>query len=81
MKRFSIKELAQYHGRDGAPAYFAYNGMVYDASSSFLWQNGEHQVSHVAGEDLSNALNQAPHGEDLLQRLPIIGILVDDEPD
>lgn len=74
MKDFTEKELAQYDGRNGKPAYIGYKGKVYDVSSSFLWKDGIHQVLHNAGRDLTNALEQAPHGDDLLQKFPIIGI-------
>lgn len=77
MKSFSRKELARYNGKDGALAYIAYKGKVYDASDSFLWQNGRHQASHNAGEDLTDSLEQAPHGEEMLERLPTIGILLE----
>ena len=78
MKRFSREELARYNGKDGAPAYIAYKGKVYDVSASFLWQNGRHQVVHNAGEDLTDALEQAPHGADMLERLPVVGTLRED---
>ncbi len=76
MRRFTLQELARYDGKDGAPAYFAFQGYVYDASGSFLWRNGRHQARHVAGTDLTGTLDQAPHNADLLERLPKIGILV-----
>jgi predicted heme/steroid binding protein len=78
MKRFSREELARYNGKDGAPAYIACKGKVYDVSASFLWQNGRHQVVHNAGEDLTDALEQAPHGADMLERLPVVGTLRED---
>jgi len=34
---------------------------------------GRHQALHRAGEDLTDALGNAPHGEDLLERVPVIG--------
>jgi len=61
----------------GAPVYFAYKGKVYDASASWHWRGGKHQVVHGAGQDLTESLPDAPHGEDLLARLPVVGILVD----
>ncbi len=79
MRRFSRQELAEYHGRDGIPAYIAYEGQVYDVSSSFLWQEGRHQVLHHAGQDLSGALDEAPHGADLLKGFPVVGVLSDEE--
>ena len=52
-------------------------GKVYDVSSSFLWQKGRHGARHGAGVDLTTALEGAPHGVDLLERFPVIGVLVD----
>jgi predicted heme/steroid binding protein len=75
MRRFSKKELAQYNGKDGASAFIAYEGKVYDVSRSFLWQDGRHQVLHTAGTDLTASLDQAPHGADLLARFPVVGML------
>jgi len=75
MRRFSKKELAQCNGKNGAPAYIAYRGKVYDVSGSFLWRNGNHQVMHRAGEDLTDSLEEAPHGADLLERFPVVGTL------
>jgi predicted heme/steroid binding protein len=77
MRTFTREELRRYRGEDGAPIHFAYQGKVYDASESWHWRGGEHQVMHSAGEDLTEALALAPHGEDLLARLPVIGLLVD----
>jgi predicted heme/steroid binding protein len=75
MRRLTKKELAQYNGKDGAPAFIAYEGKVYDVSRSFLWQNGQHQVLHTAGVDLTADLDQAPHGADLLEGFPVVGVL------
>jgi predicted heme/steroid binding protein len=79
LRRFTRKELAQYNGKDGAPAFIAYEGKVYDVSRSFLWQDGRHQVLHTAGLDLTAGLDQVPHGADLLERFPVIGLLDEDE--
>jgi predicted heme/steroid binding protein len=78
MKRFSREELARYNGKNGAPAYIACKGKVYDVSASFLWQNGRHQVVHNAGEDLTGSLEHAPHGMKMLERLSVVGILRED---
>jgi len=75
MKEFTKEQLSQFNGKNGAPAYIAYKGKVYDVSDSFLWKDGNHQVLHDAGQDLSAAMGQAPHGEDVLERFPVVGIL------
>jgi predicted heme/steroid binding protein len=75
MRMLNEKELAQYNGKNGAPAYIAYNGKVYDVSKSFLWRDGKHQVIHNAGIDLTDSLEEAPHGADLLEKFPVVGTL------
>ncbi|AXV36727.1 MAG: cytochrome B5 [Methanobacteriaceae archaeon] len=75
MKQFTLEELKKFNGKGGKRAYVAYKGKIYDVSHSFLWQNGEHQVTHSAGEDLSPALEKAPHGVDLLEKFPVVGVL------
>ena len=77
LKRLTLKELSQYDGRNGNPAYIAYKGRVYDLTTRFLWKTGRHQAMHNAGEDLTTALERAPHGEDLLERVKMIGIIVE----
>jgi predicted heme/steroid binding protein len=74
-KTYTREQLARFDGREGRPAYIAYRGVVYDVTESFLWKGGRHQVLHRAGEDLTQALDTAPHGEDLLERVPVIGKL------
>ncbi len=75
MKVFTKEEVAQYNGKNGNPAYVIYKGKVYDVSASFLWKDGTHQVLHSAGVDLTNAMEQAPHGGDVLEKFPVVGIL------
>jgi len=75
-KQFTLDELKKYDGKDGRPAYIAYKGKVYDVSDDFLWVEGDHQGEHVAGKDLTEGMARAPHAEDVLERVPLIGVLV-----
>ena len=75
MRTFTREELKKYDGSEGS-IYVACEGKVYDVSSSFLWKKGKHQVTHQAGCDLTEALKEAPHGPDMLERYPIVGELV-----
>jgi predicted heme/steroid binding protein len=75
MRVFTKEELKKYDGSNGI-AYVAYAGKVYDVSRSFHWKKGVHQVTHYAGRDLTDALKQAPHGADRLDRFPIVGELI-----
>ena len=74
-KRFTIEELKRYDGKDGRPAYIAYQGKVYDVTDSPLWTSGDHQGLHEAGKDLTAEMSEAPHGEETLANMKIVGIL------
>jgi predicted heme/steroid binding protein len=75
MLKLTRKELLKYNGRDGAPAYVAYRGKVYDVSDAFLWKGGRHQALHESGRDLTDALDEAPHGPEFLDRYSVVGEL------
>jgi predicted heme/steroid binding protein len=75
MREFTLREPARFNGRDGRPAYVAYQGKVYDLTGSFLWRGGRHKVLHRAGQDLTRTLGQAPHGPELLEKFPVVGTL------
>lgn len=70
---FTAEELAQYDGKEGRKAYFAYEGKVYDATMSDKWKLGEH-FGLSAGKDLTGLLGEAPHGAEVLTDFPLIGI-------
>lgn len=76
MRSFTAEELARYDGMSGNPAYVAYKGKVYDVSEGPNWDAGTH-YQHMAGEDLTDAMEDAPHGEDAMEGFPVIGELVD----
>lgn len=73
LRRFTARELAAFDGREGRSAYIAYKGKVYDVSASPLWQRGIHQDQHRAGRDLTTELADAPHGDENLAGLPVMG--------
>lgn len=76
MKAYTSRELEKYDGSNGRLVYIAYKERVYDVSESFLWRNGVHQVLHRIGGDLTEALRNAPHGEEFITKFPVVGYLV-----
>ena len=79
--QLSRSKLKGFDGKEGRPAYIAYDGMVYDVSASRMWREGIHMGSHTAGMDLTASLENAPHGEDVFSRYPHVGVLVaEDQP-
>jgi predicted heme/steroid binding protein len=74
-KEFTLEELAKNDGKDGRPAFVALKGVVYDASDSEHWKDGDHYAMHEAGKDLTEVIADAPHGEEALENLPKVGKL------
>ena len=75
MKEFTAEELAKYDGRDGRPAYVAYDGVVYDLTESGMWGGGDHEGMHYAGKDLTAEHDDAPH-DVYVKDFPEVGRLV-----
>jgi len=48
--------------------------MIYDLSTSGLWQFGRH-YEHWAGQDLTDELPDAPHNEEVFRKFKIVGRL------
>ena len=76
LKKVTVQELEENNGKNGKPAYFAYKGKVYDVSESSFWLDGDHLGMHQAGKDLTEELEMAPHKEENLQRVKLVGELV-----
>jgi 2-oxoglutarate ferredoxin oxidoreductase subunit alpha len=79
--KMTRETLKQYDGREGRKAYTAYRGKVYDVTESPFWESGEHQGMHIAGEDLTEALAEAPHGEEVFKNFRVVAALEDAEED
>ena len=75
LKEFSREELATFNGENGQPVYIAYGGKVYDVSESKLWKPGLHMQRHQAGTDLTEDIGGAPHGIEVFEKFPQVGIL------
>ncbi len=71
----TLKELADFNGQHGTPAYVAVSGVIYDVSRSKHWENGNHEGAHQAGQDLTEALKTAPHVRSVIERFPVVGQL------
>lgn len=68
-------ELTEKNGKEGKPSYVVVNGKVYDVTESKMWKNGLHMNRHQAGEDLTEALGAAPHGDEVLNKFSQVGTL------
>lgn len=79
LREFTRKELAGANGAGGQPAYLVYQGKVFDVSQSRLWESGQHMGLHQAGADLTREIDDAPHGEEVLERYPQVGVVKKEE--
>ena len=74
MKKFSVDELKNFDGKGGRPAYVGYKGKVYDVTGSDQWGGGDH-MGHEAGRDLTMDMEIAPHADDVMEKMKIVGVL------
>ncbi len=75
MKEFELEALAEYDGKDGRPVYIVHQGRVFDVSQSRMWKGGLHMKRHHAGRDLTTDFGGAPHGLEVFERYPQVGVV------
>jgi predicted heme/steroid binding protein/uncharacterized membrane protein len=76
MREMTPEELLSFDGKDGRPVYVAFQGKVYDVTKSRLWGTGSHMKRHLSGKDLTGEIAAAPHGSEVLERWPQVGVLM-----
>ncbi|WP_410507555.1 cytochrome b5 domain-containing protein [Methanosarcina hadiensis] len=74
MKEYTLEELAEYKGQNGK-IYVVYDGQVYDVSDSYMWEDGTHQGLHESGQDLTQDMDEAPHGPEVFKDYEVVGTL------
>jgi predicted heme/steroid binding protein/uncharacterized membrane protein len=81
MKEMTSEELLLHNGKDGKPIYIAFQGKIYDVTKSPLWSKGLHMNRHPSGKDLAGEISAAPHGPEVLERYPQVGVLKKGAPE
>ncbi len=76
-KAITIKDLRLFDGRYNRPAYIGYMGKIYNVTPSRYWSNGEHFFRHYAGQDLTSFLKDAPHGEENILHMTLVGEIME----
>lgn len=71
---YTLEELAAFDGKDGNKAYVAVEGVVYDVTGIPAWTGGTHN-GNMAGQDVTEAIKNAPHGDSKLADLEVVGQL------
>jgi predicted heme/steroid binding protein/uncharacterized membrane protein len=73
--RMTLDDLRHFDGSENRPSYFAYQGKIYDVCLSKAWKGGTHFKKHHAGDDLTDVLKTAPHGEEKILKMPVVAEL------
>lgn len=76
LKSYSKAQLALCNGQDKDEIWCSYKGNIYELTHSRMWKNGQH-YEHWAGQDLTDELKDAPHGEKVFSHFKIIGRVED----
>jgi predicted heme/steroid binding protein/uncharacterized membrane protein len=79
MKEFDSKELETCNGQDGKPVYVVHQGRVIDVTKSKLWKGGLHMKRHHSGKDMTTEIKAAPHGVEVLERYPQVGVVREED--
>ena len=74
MMKLTKKELKIKNGKNGK-ILIAYRNKIYDVSKSEMFKFSLH-FNHEAGNDLTEFLSEAPHGEEVLKKFPVVGQLI-----
>ena len=74
LRKFSVDELRSFDGKNGKPAYVGYKGKVYDVTGSDQWDGGDH-MGHGGGLDLTMEMEIAPHDDDVMAKMKVVGVL------
>ncbi len=72
---YTTAQLALRNGQDKPQIWVAFEGKIYDVSTSRLWKNGKH-YEHWAGQDLTDELKDAPHSRQVFEKFQVIGLLI-----
>jgi Predicted heme/steroid binding protein len=75
LQKFTLEELATYNGKNGNPAYVAVNDIVYEVGSNAAWAAATH-FGLTAGKDLTEQFNSCHAGQQILNKLRVVGKLV-----
>jgi predicted heme/steroid binding protein/uncharacterized membrane protein len=74
MREVDPEELKRMNGKDGNPVWVVFREKVYDVSQSKVWETGVHMARHASGQDLTREIGPAPHGPEVLDKFPQIGV-------
>lgn len=72
--KYTRSQLALRNGQDRDEIWVAFKGVIYDVTDSKMWRNGKH-YEHWAGQDLTEELADAPHGDAVFAKFKVVGVL------
>ncbi|HEX2927718.1 MAG TPA: cytochrome b5 domain-containing protein [Ruminiclostridium sp.] len=74
-RELTLRELSQFNGKDGNPAYVAVNGIIYDVTDNAAWAAALH-FGLTAGKELTGEFASCHGGQSILSKLKVVGKLI-----
>jgi predicted heme/steroid binding protein len=74
----TLAEVSKHTGRDGNSCWVVVDDTIYEISGFMQWADGVHSPSGGkarCGKDLSQVINESPHGKSKLKYLKEVGQL------
>lgn len=72
----TLTELAKFNGKNGAKAYVAVDGVIYDVTGVPAWKGGKHK-GNMAGQDITELIKkESPHKGSVLKKRKVVGKIV-----
>ncbi|MDD2799111.1 MAG: cytochrome b5 domain-containing protein [Bacteroidales bacterium] len=74
LPQYTKSQLALRNGSEMDEIWIAFEGKIYDMTSSVYWKKGSH-YGNFPGQDLTEELSTSPHGRRVFENLTPIGEL------
>lgn len=79
MQAFTEFQLRRHDGEQEYSMYIAHKGIIYEVTDCPKWRSGLHEGQHFPGQNLTDEILQAPHGDEVFNHpcAKVVGKLIE----